>query len=60
MLEVTKKIRAEADIEILPPPPRCVRSGRNTVRCLCCQQLVEMSARETMEYGICNECIERP
>ena len=59
MLEVTKKSRAEADIEILPPP-RCARSGRNTVRCLCCQRLVEVSAGETMEYGICNECIERP
>ena len=59
MLEVTKKSRAEADIEILPPA-RCARPGRNTVRCLCCHQQVERSERETMEYGICNECIERP
>jgi hypothetical protein len=46
-------------MEIIPPP-RCSTRRRESVTCLCCRKQVAPSEGNSMEYGICEECISRP
>ncbi|PZM11219.1 hypothetical protein CPY51_20870 [Rhizobium tubonense] len=52
------KLHGAQDIEILPPVRRNARNG--AVRCLCCQQPVDIDQMDTMTCGICDDCIARP
>jgi hypothetical protein len=59
MFEIARKGVAQSEIEIIPPEPRA-RASRDSVRCQCCGKPKEPSRLDTMEYGICQDCIACP